>query len=90
MLLSQGEAARLVEEARSSALIVLRGRTDGSAESPAESRVASERSEAVRAYLVQAGVEPARIRATWQPVGDNAADNASEGGRRLNRRGKLN
>ena len=49
-------------------------------------RVARERSEAVRAYLVQAGVDPTRIRATWQPVGDNAADNASDGGRRLNRR----
>jgi outer membrane protein OmpA-like peptidoglycan-associated protein len=89
VVLSQGEAARLVEEARFSALIVLRGRTDGSAESPAESRVARERSEAVRAYLVQAGVAPARIRATWQPIGDNADDNASEGGRRLNRRVEL-
>jgi len=82
----QGDAARLVEEARASAWIVLRGRTDGSAESPAESRVARERSEAVRAYLVQAGVDPTRIRATWQPVGDNAADNTTDGGRRLNRR----
>jgi outer membrane protein OmpA-like peptidoglycan-associated protein len=89
VVLSQDEAARLVEEAQSSALIVLRGRTDGSAESPAESRVARERSEAVRAYLVQAGVAPARIRVTWQPTGDNAADNASEGGRRLNRRVEL-
>ena len=84
--LPQGEATRLIEEARTSAWIVLRGRTDGSAESPAESRVARERSEAVRAYLLQAGVDPTRIRATWQPVGDNAADNASDGGRRLNRR----
>jgi len=84
--LPQGEASRLVEEARASAWVVLRGRTDGSAESRAESRVARERSEAVRAYLVQAGVDPTRIRATWQPVGDNAADNASDGGRKLNRR----
>ena len=49
VVLSQGEAARLTEEARASALILLRGRTDGPAESSAESRVARERSETVRA-----------------------------------------
>jgi outer membrane protein OmpA-like peptidoglycan-associated protein len=86
VVLSPGATARLIDEARAAAWIVLRGRTDGRVESPAEGRVARERSEAVRAYLVQAGIEPARIRATWQPIGDHAADNASAGGRRLNRR----
>ncbi|MCE9658275.1 MAG: OmpA family protein [Burkholderiales bacterium] len=86
VMLPQSEAARLVEEARASALVVLRGRTDGSTESPAESRIARGRADAVRAYLVQAGVDPGRIRATWQPIGDIAADNASDSGRRLNRR----
>ena len=86
VVLSQTTEARLIDEARAAAWIVLRGRTDGRVESPAEGRVARERSDAVRAYLVQAGIDPARIRATWQPIGDHAADNASEGGRRLNRR----
>ena len=36
--------------------------------------------------LVQAGIEPARIRTTWQPAGDYAADNELPGGRALNRR----
>jgi outer membrane protein OmpA-like peptidoglycan-associated protein len=86
LVLRQPDATRLVEEARTSAWIVLRGRTDGVADSAAESRVARERSEAVRAYLVEAGVDPGRIRATWQPVGDHVADNAMPAGRRLNRR----
>ena len=32
------------------------------------------------------GVDPARIRATYQPVGDHVADNGSDSGRGLNRR----
>ena len=40
----------------------------------------------MRDYLVAAGVDPARIRATYQPVGDHVADNGSDSGRSLNRR----
>jgi outer membrane protein OmpA-like peptidoglycan-associated protein len=80
------DATHLADAARRAPLILLRGRTDGNAESLAEGRIARERAAAVRSYLVQAGVEPARIRSTYQPVGDHAADNASAGGRALNRR----
>ena len=80
------EASALVEQARAAALVVLRGRTDGTSELPAESRVARERAAAVCAYLVAAGVEGARIRTTYQPVGDHAADNGAALGRSLNRR----
>ena len=76
----------LIEQARSAALVMLRGRTDGSVESAAESRVARERALAVRSFLVQSGVEPTRIRTTWQPVGDTAGDNDTPSGRTLNRR----
>lgn len=86
LALPEADAARLIADARGSPLIMLRGRTDGATESPAESRIARERAAAVRDYLVQAGVEPARIRETWQPVGDHAADNTSADGRTLNRR----
>lgn len=79
-------AAMLIEQARTASLVMLRGRTDGTADAPSESRIARDRAAAVRAYLVQAGVEPARIRTTWQPVGDHAADNGEPGGRDLNRR----
>lgn len=79
-------AASLVEDAKTSPLVMLRGRTDGSSYAPAESRIARDRAAAVRDYLVAAGVDPARIRATYQPAGDHVADNASAGGRGLNRR----
>ncbi len=78
--------AALIEEARSAPLVLLRGRTDGANDSPADSRIARERAAAVRDYLVGAGVEPARIRTTYQPAGDHVADNISPSGRALNRR----
>lgn len=80
------DATRIIEEARAAPLVVLRGRTDGIAESPAESAIARQRAAAVEAWLVQSGVDRARIRTTWQPVGDHAADNSTPGGRTLNRR----
>ena len=79
-------AAALIDSARAAPLILLRGRTDGSNDSLAESRIARERANAVREYLVSAGVDPARIRATYQPTGDFAVDNASPTGRGMNRR----
>ena len=83
------DARRIVDEARAAPLIVLRGRTDGASEAPAESAVARGRAAAVEAWLVQSGVGRARIRTTWQPVGDHAADNGTVGGRTLNRRGEI-
>ena len=76
----------LVESARSAPLVLLRGRTDGATDSAAESRIARERAAAVREYLVGAGVDAARIRATYQPAGDHAADNSIPAGQGLNRR----
>jgi outer membrane protein OmpA-like peptidoglycan-associated protein len=80
------EAAQLIEHARGAALVMLRGRTDGTADRPAESRIARDRTAAVRDYLLQSGVEATRIRSTWQPTGDHAADNDSKHGQSLNRR----
>jgi outer membrane protein OmpA-like peptidoglycan-associated protein len=79
-------AAALVADAKTAPLVLLRGRTDGAIDTPAESRIARDRAAAVRDYLVAAGVDPARIRATYQPVGDHVADNGSVTGRDLNRR----
>ena len=78
--------AALIGAARAAPWVVLRGRTDGTAEAFAESRIARERATAVRDHLVAAGVDPTRIRATYQPVGDHAADNTSPAGRSTNRR----
>jgi outer membrane protein OmpA-like peptidoglycan-associated protein len=79
-------AAVLIEEARAAPLVLLRGRTDGATDALPESRIARERAAAVRDYLVGAGVDPTHIRATYQPIGDHAADNASPSGRGMNRR----
>jgi outer membrane protein OmpA-like peptidoglycan-associated protein len=80
------DVARIADEARTAPLVMLRGRTDGSAVTPAEIAISRQRAAAVEAWLVQAGVDRARIRTTWQPVGDHAADNDTAGGRTLNRR----
>ena len=80
------EASALVEEAKVAPLVLLRGRTDGTADTSAESRIAQARANAVRDYLVTSGVDPTRIRTTHQPSGDHMADNRSPQGRNLNRR----
>lgn len=80
------EAAALVDESKAAPLVVLRGRTDGLSDSSAESRIAQARANAVRDYLIAAGVDPTRIRATHQPSGDHVADNRNPQGRQLNRR----
>jgi len=80
------DADALREQAAGAALILLRGRTDGRVETPAESWMARARTLAVRDYLVHSGVDPARIRLTWQPIGDPVADNTTVPGRARNRR----
>jgi len=85
-LVPPSSASWLTGRARQAELIVARGRTDGEVETAAESRVARERAAAVRAYLVQAGIDPARIRTSYQPIGDHSANNSTAAGRALNRR----
>jgi outer membrane protein OmpA-like peptidoglycan-associated protein len=80
------EGETLLKAARTSPLLVLRGRTDGTRDSAAESRIARSRAEAVRDYLVDHGIDPHRIRTTYQPSGDFAVDNDSQRGRAMNRR----
>jgi outer membrane protein OmpA-like peptidoglycan-associated protein len=79
-------ASTLVEDAKTAPLVLLRGRTDGATDSPAESRMAQARASAVRDYLIASGVDASRIRSTHQPSGDHVADNRSPQGRDLNRR----
>ncbi|KQY88259.1 OmpA family protein [Pelomonas sp. Root1444] len=79
-------ARALVDEAKSAPLVMLRGRTDGVIDSLAENRMARDRAAAVRDFLISAGVQPFRIRATHQAIGDHIADNSDPAGRALNRR----
>jgi len=84
--LPAGAARLLVTEARSAPLVMLRGRTDGQIDTLAESRIARDRAHAVRDFLIAAGIDATRIRATYQPVGDPVADNSNGSGQALNRR----
>lgn len=84
--IAAGRAQTLIAEARSAPLVMLRGRTDGAVDTLAESRIARERANAVRDFLVAAGVDASRIRATYQPAGDHVAANDSSSGQALNRR----
>jgi outer membrane protein OmpA-like peptidoglycan-associated protein len=84
--LPEADKARIVEAVQAAPLVVLRGRTDGAVETAAESAIARQRAATVESWLVQAGVDRSRIRSTWQPIGDHAADNTLPGGRALNRR----
>ena len=76
----------LVAQARSAPLVVIRGRTDGRSDTPAEGRLARARAWAVRDRLLAAGIEASRIRTTYQPAGDPIADNDTASGRAMNRR----
>lgn len=76
----------VMDRARTAPLVVLRGRTDGTQDLAAEVRIARERALAVKSHLVAAGLDPNRIRTTWQPTGDPVADNSTSDGQARNRR----
>lgn len=80
------EAQVLLTEARKAPLIVIRGRTDGTADTSAEARIARARALAARDFLVAAGIDGSLVRTTYQPSGDHVADNATGAGREMNRR----
>ena len=84
--LAQGVLRSMLDQARTAPLVVLRGRTDGTQDLAVEVRIARERAQAVKSHLVAAGLDPNRIRTTWQPTGDHSADNSTPEGRAKNRR----
>jgi outer membrane protein OmpA-like peptidoglycan-associated protein len=84
--LAKDATRHLLDAAKAAPLVMLRGRTDGAIESAGESRIARQRAAAVQDYLVARGVDPSRVRATYQPIGDHAVANGDEPGRAQNRR----
>lgn len=84
--LSPEMAEQFASEARIAPVILVRGRTDGAHHTLADEVMAQRRARAVEAWLVAAGVDRARVRVTWQAVGDPVADNAVPSGQAMNRR----
>ena len=79
----------IVDAAKPAPMVVIRGRTDATAFTRANDRMARLRAEETRAMLIRAGVEPQRIRVTWQAAGDAVASNDTASGRELNRRAEI-
>jgi outer membrane protein OmpA-like peptidoglycan-associated protein len=76
----------LLNAAKSAPWIVLHGRTDGLVDNLADARLAKARAERLRDLLTSHGIDPARVRTTYQPTGDAVAPNTDANARSLNRR----
>ncbi|WEF31458.1 hypothetical protein [Pseudoduganella chitinolytica] len=79
-------ARPLVAAAHAAERVNVRGRTDARVAGPDDPRIALARAVAARTFLIDSGVEPAKIRVFAQPAGDFIAPARSEQGRALNRR----
>ncbi len=64
------DGKRLMAAATKAELIVIRGRTNAQADSPAETELARRRASNAAAWLVQGGVASQRVRIQWQGAGD--------------------
>lgn len=71
---------------KKSAIIEIAGHTDNVGEPDANLKLSQARSEAVKTYLVNKGIEESRIKPVGYGEGHPIADNNTENGRSLNRR----
>lgn len=78
--------AYLAKAIRTGQCIQVRGYTDGEHATAAERRVAQQRADQARVYLISQGVAPMTIDMKVYPVGEHVANNTTEGGRAQNRR----
>lgn len=85
--IEKADADALAQKASSSALIVIRGRTDAVGDSASETALARRRAEAAAEFLRSRGVPADRVRVTWQGAGDPRVQPAQE--RAQNRRVEL-
>lgn len=87
--LSATEQAKLIEQARAAKFIVIRGRTDATADSIAETNLARRRAEATYSYLttsLKVALPAEGIRMSWQGAGDRAQPEDTTQARQANRR----
>jgi len=87
--LSEDELNRLVIVAKGAASIQVRGRTDATRDNAFDSHLAARRAGAVLTLLVNHGVNPSKIRLTYQGQGDPMAPYTDENTRALNRRAEI-
>lgn len=71
---------------REAELIEVRGYTDGTVPNPADRRIAIERAERARVWLLANGLDPSKVRTRYFTVGHFLVENATSSGRALNRR----
>jgi outer membrane protein OmpA-like peptidoglycan-associated protein len=77
----------LAQKASTSALIVIRGRTDAVGDSAGETALARRRAESAAEFLRTRGIPAERLRVTWQGAGDSRPQTPA--GRAQNRRVEL-
>jgi hypothetical protein len=87
--LSDGDLARLIADAKHAAGVQVRGRTDATQDNALDRELAARRANAVLDLLVHEGVDPAKIRLSYQGQGDPISSNRDEKARALNRRAEI-
>ena len=85
--IEKADADALARKASTSALIMIRGRTDAVGDSASETALARRRAEAAAEFLRSRGVPADRVRVTWQGAGDPRPQSVQE--RAQNRRVEL-
>jgi flagellar motor protein MotB len=78
--LGDSDGKRLMAAAGKAELIVIRGRTNAQADSPAETELARRRASNAAVWLVQGGVPSQRVRIQWQGAGDPLAGHDATSG----------
>ena len=72
--------------ARDAEVIEVRGYTDGNVPNAADRRIAIQRADRARAWLLSIGVDPSKVRTRYFTAGNFLAENETLAGRSLNRR----
>lgn len=85
LALSSSTKTALLDAAKRSQRIVVRGRTDSTGDSTLNSRIALARAVSGRKLLIEGGIAPAKVQTTYS-TGHYVASNHTEDGRAKNRR----
>jgi len=82
-----GDVAKVLEEHGDIDKIRIEGHTDSEGKNSYNKKLSQKRADAVKAFLVQAGIDESRLEAVGygeeRPVGDNATDDGREKNRRV-------